>query len=329
MGTNEMATGTVNQSGQQKNNQWIKHLIAVNLREQKKNDLFQLLQNRKVTCDTAFAFIQREAKDNNDKDFFDFGLALRLLRNASPVELSKVELVLQRQIDTIRKIDDKKLDNDAKSRCIYALQNLIFSLSDRKFSNGKKNDFVPKILQDYHQMMLKGSTLGLDWDELSQSAYSDKYYVLEEPKWRFLDANLIKSKMDELAHYQAPVKEESKNTESKTPFRVIGGKVFWGDENEIPSFTDQEINQVLSCALTEFDVKDLKKHLPEFFNFVSETGKALNIVSEEIGYPEIHELVLATMHRMVEIGNNQQRKNLAEQTATAPKGKEDIFYHGK
>lgn len=322
MGANGMVAETVNQSGQRKGNQWIKHLIAVNLKEQKKNDLFKLLQKRKVTFNTAFTFMKKDAK------FVDFKLALLTLRNANcSASLSKVEVALQRQIDKISEMSD--MEDDNKSHCIYALQNLIFSLSDRKFPNGKKNDFVPKILQDYHQMMIKGSTLGLNWDELSQSAYSDKYYVLEEPEWRFLDVNLIKSKMDELVNYQAPVKEESKNTELKTPFRVIGGKVFWGDENEIPLFSDQEINQVLSCALTEFDVKDLKKHLPEFYNFMGETGKALNIVSEEIGYPEIHELVLATMRRMVEIGNNQQRKNLAEQTATVSKGKEDVFYYGK
>ena len=295
MGANGMVAETVNRSGQRKGNQWINYLRSSNLSEEKKIELFQIYQNRQETINQAWVFMKAHP------EFDDLQKASQLLNNAKcPSALGLVEVTLQRQIDKISKMSN--LNNDDKSRCLYTLQNLILRLNKKKFENGQKNDFMPKILQDYFQMTLKASMLGLKYDD---KAYSNEYHVANED-WRFLDLNLIRENMKYLSGLRAKVDvSHQQNTPKISQPNVDenGDSVFDYKVEKIKVQTEG-INQILSDVLTKFDPQYLKNHLPEFFNFVKDS---LNQKAGEVDYPVLHKAVLAIMHRVVEIGNEQQK----------------------
>ncbi|MCM1404124.1 MAG: hypothetical protein NC133_01260 [Prevotella sp.] len=285
-----------------------------------KNEILVNLTGKRKTMLEGAVFML----NNQAMPFPDLERALSLLNTANNAySLGAVEAALQTQIDTIRNTNTPGLTAENKTLCLFTLQNMIFALSDYQLKNGKENDYVPKILQDQYQMLLKGSSFNLDWDGLYDSAYSTPVHDGSNPtlaNWKFLDNDKIKSNMENLAHYQAvhdetylnemrPTKAEPQNENR------FDGPSSWGTV-ELNATTDAEVNRILNCAMHEFNAKNLKDNLPDFFNFVKESLVSLSNKPEDVNYRVLHEVVVSAMHKIVNLGHEQQKKSMMEQQAT-------------
>ncbi len=277
--------------------------------------LVKLTGKRKTMLEGAVFMLNNKAMQ-----FGDFDRALALLNNANnSYSLSAVEAALQTQIDFVRNTNTPELTPENKTLCLYTLQNMIFALSDFHLENGKENDYMPKILKDQYQMLLKGSAFNLDWDGLYNSSYSAPVHDGTNPtlaEWKFLDNDKIKNNMDNMAHYQAvhdesllndmrPAKDEQQNEKSTDSVKA------WGTV-ELSKTSDAEVNRILNYAMREFNSKNLKDNLPEFFNFVKESLIAHSTNAEEVNYQVLHEVVLSAMHKIVNLGQEQQKKTIME-----------------
>ncbi len=315
MGNNFVTTEqTLSQNETQVN--WTDLANKVHLDANRENEIHRKAQDKKDVMKQALSFMVH----HKTFKFDDLEKALKIIRDATSASaFGQAEVALQRQIDTIRKMSDVDMTIEDQSRCIYALQNLIFSLSDRKLPNKQKNDFVPKIIQDYGQMLLKGSMMGLDWERFEKSVYINKYQVPKDEQWRYLDPDLIKSNMEYLVSYRAKTTTQSINDQQIISTKTNQRSVVYDYCVREELMTDAEINQILSKAITKFDPLYLKNHFSEFFNFVKDEMLTTSKTPDEVEYPVLHKVVLKTMRYIVQIGNNQQMKAAITQMAETQK----------
>lgn len=304
-------TEATNQSQSGTDASWFNRLNNSSLSARKRTDLLIELTSKSDTIREGTTYMLRNSKIKFD----DFEHALALLKSANnSYSLGMVETALQSQIEVVQKMSNVDMPREKKSLCLYTLQNMIFALGDLHLKNGEKNDYVPRILQDLSQMMLKGSALGMEWDVLQDSVYSSDYYDLNNPtlaEWKFLDLNLIQKNMKEFAQYQSTSHDVTKQ-------RVVQGGngisakgntnvVTWGLV-ELAKTSHVDINRILNNALLKFDAKQLKTNLPEFFNFVRDSLEAQTQGNSEIDYRILNEMAVAAMHRIVDFGNEQQKR---------------------
>ncbi len=274
--------------------------------------LIEIANKRKTVLQGAMFMLNHKSLK-----FDDFERSLASLKTANnSYSLGAVEGALQAQINVILRMSEVDLSRKEKALCLYSLQNMIFGLRDFQLHNGKDNDYVPRLLQDQYQVLIKGSSQNMDWDQLNESCYSTEYYDLSNPvlaNFKFLDLNRIK-KNEKLLSQKHTV--ETTQTVDMTKKQSIpmsnDGVITWG-MLELEKTTDVEINQVLNKALAKFDAKNLKDNLPELFNFVKETLESQSKDQTAIDYKILNEIVVASMHRIVEIGSGQQRKAILEQ----------------
>lgn len=297
------------------------HVNESNLNAENKNDLLLKLTGKRKTMLEGAVFMK-----NKGAQFANFERALTLLKSANNAySLTAVEAALQTQIDAIREMKTPEMTLENKTLCLYTLQNMIFALSDFHLSNGKENDFMPKVLQDQYQMLLKGSNVDLEWDKMYDSVYSTEYHDKNNPtlaEWKFLDDKLIQNNLKNLASYQAVHDEtllsdmaQEKKVEHQQDKGTNGVK-FWGTV-ELNRISDVEINRILNEAMKQFNSKNLKDNLKDFFNFVKDSLVEQNVGEEEVNYRILHEVVLSVMQQIVEIGNDQQKKSMLEQSQAA------------
>lgn len=314
---NHSAT-TVNNPNVKRNYDLNNHVMESKLPN--KNELLVKLTGKRKTMLEGAVFML----GNKAMQFGDLDRALALLNTANnSYSLSAVEAALQTQIDVVRNTNTPELTQENKTLCLYTLQNMIFALSDYHLENGKENDYMPKILQDQYQMLLKGSSFNLDWDNLYNSAYSTQAHDGTNPtlaEWKFLDNDKIKSNMENMAHYQAVHDESYLNdmrgakTEQQKDQNADNVKS-WGTV-ELSKTSDAEVNRILNYAMREFNSKNLKDNLPEFFNFVKESLVAHSANAEDVNYQVLHEVVLSAMHKIVNLGHEQQKKSMMENNQT-------------
>lgn len=300
---------TVNQAKSKREYDLYNHISNSNLTGMRKTELLIDLTGKRRTMLEGSAFMLKHPTLRFD----DFERALEILNRAnSASSLGFVEAALQVQIDAIRRMKAVDLSQEQKSLCLYTLQNMIFALSDFHLAKDKKNDYVPRILQDQYQMLLKGSQMNMDWNILNDSSYSTQYSNFMNPtllNWKFLDLDLIKKNMKDLSRYQTAGNDAIKNQSTVKNNHEITS---WG-MHELNLVSSEKLNQILSEALTKFDSNHLSNNVHEFFNFVKDALESQNKDAGEIDYRVLHEIVLATMQRIVEIGNDQQKKALFQQ----------------
>lgn len=311
MGTN--TTTTVNHGRTRRNFNLVDRIESSTLTPQDKTELLINLTGKRRTLLEGAVFMLKNATIKFD----DFERALALLNSANNAgSLSFVEAALQKQIDVIRRMDDMDLTPENKALCLYTLQNMIFALSDFHLGKNQVNDFVPRILQDQYQMLMKGSALNVNWDALNDSTYSAEYCDANNPtlaQWKFLDSNLIQRNMENMSNSSVG-DDNSINTKLNLAKRkqVVqvndDGVISWGTF-ELESTDDEEINNLLNQALAKFDTTDLKQDLLTIFNIVDDATTQSN--QSEAIHGILHKVVLNSMQRIVEIGNNQQKKNLS------------------
>jgi len=303
-----------------RNNFDLSNYITTNpkLSGQQKADLLANLTGKRKTMLQGSVFMLNHPK----LKFDDFENALVALNRANTAHsLGAVEIALQAQIDAIRRMSDKDIQPDEKALCLYSLQNMIFALSDFHLAKDQQNDYVPQILQDQYQMLLRGSNKNLNWDSLNESIYSEQYRDPNNPtlaNWRFLDRDVIKQNMDDMMHVKTTGKEMIReNTFPKIPQdldgKIINGVIKWGDV-ELNKTPREKINRIIVEAMRKFDTENLKDHLPQFFNFVKDEMKNQNENAGEVSYQVLHEVVLSAMHKFVEIGNDQQKREMLEKS---------------
>lgn len=323
-----MRTENVQTSVVNKGTNIYNHVVSTDLKKKSKKDLLlELTGKRKTMLEGAVFMLHSKMKfDHLDR-------ALTALQNANnSYGLAAVEAALQTQIDVILDMDElgstkeeKNLSKAETSACLFTLQNMIYALSDYKFKNGAENDYVPKLLQDQYQMLLKGSTLGLDWDRLNKSAYSTKFRDRNNPvlaKWDFLDARKIQKNMTDMARYQVEHDEKILNNlrsvqveEPVVEEEVNTGLVDYG-AHEVTETPNPVMSQIFSKALRRFDSKSLRvdpQAKKELYNFVK--GSVADPKADEYTqyYPVVNDMSLAVMHRLADIASIQQRRAMAEQ----------------
>lgn len=288
---------------------WVSLANSVQLTARRRAELLIELAAKKRTIVQGGLFML----DHKKLKFDDFDRALQLLNRAkTPYDLGAVETALQTQIDVIlRMADNVDLTIEEKSLCLYALQNMIFGLSDYQLPNERENDFVPKILQDHAQVILKGTSKGMDWNELNDYCYTEKYQDLNNPvlaQFKFLDFNRIKE-LDKIVaqNHTVAVRQEKHNT-----IQSNAGVITWGIL-EFEKTAHVDVNKILNQALARFDTIDLKNHPENLFNFVKDSVEAQNKNPEVVNYQILHEIAVAAMHRIVEIGRGLQRQNFSAQ----------------
>ncbi len=310
MGTNVVGAGRINLA---------ERINRAKLPDQQKTNLLIELVDKDETIREGVCFMLR-----NLTAFENFGRAIQYLKCAqsSYSMLGFVETSLQKQIDIISHVDVNVLGLEKTTLCLCALQNMIMALGYVQTSKDKPNEYMPHLLQDFCQMMQKGGSLEIDTKSLKESVYSTKYRDPNHPNRKFIDANAIQRNMEDLSRYQATgndkinqkinaVKEEPFYQEE--PFEVESNRNAMSGITNVYPTTDERVNRVLKVALDRFDVKDLKNNLPGFYNFAKKAFKEQYQDGEQIDYLTLHENILTVMQRIVEIGNNQQRKRLAEQ----------------
>lgn len=326
MGTiNANSVSTVNQVNRTKpvsrtaNYSFVNHLVGSNLEENHKKNLLLELTGKHKTMVEGVAFMLK----HRSLKFNDFDRAMSLLNQANnSYSLTAVEAALQTQINVIRDMSTSVISQENKSLCLYTLQNMIFALSDYHLKNGKENDYVPKILQDQYQMLLKGSVAKLDWEQLNESVYSSEYKQADHPtlgKWKFLDDKLIKKNMDQMLRYQSMNDETLINrlyANSDKSFDLDAEIINWGNV-ELIQANDDEINQILESALTKFNAENAKNNINEIFNLVKNSLTEKSIEKNLSNYPSLQKITSTVMQRIVEVGSQQQHKTMMKQNQQA------------
>lgn len=301
------------------NYSFVNRLVGSNLDEDHKKNLLLELTGKHKTMVEGVAFMLR----HRNIKFNDFDRAMTLLNQANnSYSLTAVEAALQTQINVIRDMNPELISQEDKGLCLYTLQNMIFALSDYHLKNGKENNYVPKILQDQYQMLLKGSVAKLDWESLSDSVYTSEYMQPNHPtlgKWKFLDDKLIKKNMDQMLRYQSMHDETLINSlysNNNKTFDLNAEIVNWGNV-ELIKANDEEINQILESALTKFNAENAKNNVSEIFNLVKNSLTEKSVEKNLSNYPSLQKITVNVMQRIVEVGSQQQRKMIMKQNQQA------------
>ena len=315
---NHSAT-VVNQRKSSRNYDLAEHLDRSNLPAERKNELLMQLTGKRKTMLQGAVFMLNQAPIKFDS----LERALTLLNNANnSYQLGAVEAALQTQINTVCDLNTPDLTPENKTLCLYTLQNMIFALSDYNLKNDKENDYMPKILQDQYQMMLKGSTLGLDMDRLNKSTYSTQYHDDQNPtlaQWEFLDDQAIKQNMENITRYQLgrddAILDNLRDTSvEETTQKTENSIVNYGTVTVEPA-EEQKIKKFISMGLDKFNTKNLKdpNNLKELYNFAK--NSVVDSKSDEytVNYPIVNELAFAMVHRIAETGSTLQSQTIMKQ----------------
>ena len=230
--------------------------------------------------------------------------------------LGPVEVALQKQINVIQMMSDVDLSKEQKSLCLYSLQNMILGLGFMGLQQGVNNSYVPRLAQDQYQMLIKGHNQGWDWDTLNDSCYSHQYRDLSNPvlaDFNFLDLHLIEKNNKMIAQNQSPALTQKVKDQPNPNTITPNARVKTWGMLDFERATDVEINKILNQALIMFDKSNLQNNLPALFNFVKDSVISQSKDIDAVDYGVLHEIVVAAMHRIVEIGSEQQRKLVEQQ----------------
>ena len=309
-------TEAINQS--RNNSDWVNQINNVHLSARRKTELLIELAAKKRTIVNGGLFMQ----NHKTVDFDDYDHALELLDRAKTAyDLGAVETALQSQIESIlRMADGVDLTVEEKSLCLYALQDMIFGLSDHELPHERVNDYTPKILQDHAQVILKGTSKGMDWNYLNDYCYTEKYQDPSNPvlsQFKFLDLNLIKE-LDKIVTQKNTTVATQRVHEAPNAIQCKNGMITW-DILEFEKNSQVNVDKILNDARAKFDAIDLRNHVSDLFNFVKDSVKKQNQKPEAINHQVLYEITVAAMYRIVEIGSERQR--VASQQSSMDEGR--------
>ena len=305
-----MGAEVINQSKVAKRNySLVDHINSSTLDPKAKTELLIRLTGKRRTMLNGAVFMMQ----NPDLlRFDDFDHALEALAGVNnEYGLGSVEVYLQREIDAVRRLSDKTLSVENKSLCLYTLQNMMLALGDYEVKEGQKSGYMPKFLQDECQMMLKAANLNMDLDRVRESVRSSAYRDTRNPtlaNWDFLDSDLVKKNMESMSHNRVEEKTVVDVTPKQEGRPQVSDTRYLG-RARISDATDQEVNRILGKALARFNSFNLQDNLYEFFNFVKDSFQSSSQdVEMTTDYNTLHEVVLATLQRMVEMSSAQQQR---------------------
>ena len=283
-----------------------------------KNELLLKLTGKRRTMLEGAVFMLK----NKSLQFSDFERALARLDMVNNSHgLGAVESALQTQIEVVRDMNTPEMTPEKKTLCLYTLQNMIFGLSDFQLKNNKENDYVPKILQDQYQMLLKGSEEGLDWEKLNDSTYTTEYRDYKNPtlaKFKFLDNRLIKKNLENMVRLHSSTEENALSDLREQPYDAfyddtditsMDGQINYG-LLDIQRTTDKDVAKILNKVMLKFNKEDLRHDTTSFFNFLKlSLGQDLDPEKNVI----FQKTVVTFMHLTVEFGHKIQNKNAMQQ----------------
>ncbi len=318
----------------------INHVLTSSLDATAKNDLLLSSSGKQSTMREGKAFLV-----NHPVLKKDFGKALLKLRDAKNYEsLGAVELEYQKQIDMICDMKETEITKEKKTLCLYTLQNLIFGLKDHKIEGEKENTYTPKIAQDHYQMLLKGSSEGLDWDKLNSSVYTNEFQDETNPtlaNWKFLDARLIRSNMDKINdktnRFSSSPLNNSHFFEEVQPTPAEQNNLYHDDKGlvrnwnsaEVYNTEDKRIAKCLSKMYASYnkvynfsditnqdwDSKEASTKravgIQNLWNFVKDSVTTEK--NPEVDHSKIDGIVKGLLRLGVEIGHRQQNQNMAQE----------------
>ena len=303
----------------------LESINRLKINESDKNDLINKLDNKKATIMGVFNWML----NNKHLKFSNLEFAIKkyhLFNQTNVVSLlGQVDIALQAEIGVIMNMpervnekDQSKLSHEEKSMCLYALQGFQFMLSDIKMKDDKSAGYVNRTVIDKQQMMIKGTSLGFDWDQLDESTYNNDYSVPWDPSWHLVDLNKIQENMQDLVRYQATGNNKIKrnlNEVKSHGFKLDEkGEIIWEEDKvDMLKLSDAQIDKILNDALTQFSTKDLKNNLSTIYNFTRDALKSQSQNPDEIDYPVIQEFTMKILRHMVNIAQKQQMKSVSAQ----------------
>lgn len=318
----------------------INHIVTSSLDAEAKNNLLLSSSGKQSTMREGKAFLV-----NHPVLKKDFGKALLKLRDAKNYEsLGAVELEYQKQIDMICDMKETEITKEKKTLCLYTLQNLIFGLKDHKIEGEKTNTYTPKIAQDHYQMLLKGSSEGLDWDKLNSSVYTNEFQDESNPtlaNWKFLDARLIRSNMDKINdktnRFSSSPLNDSHFFEEVQPTPAEQNNLYHDDKGLVQCWDKVEtyktdnstiakhlsklhtsynkINNFSDITNQDWDSKEASTKravgIQNLYNFVK--SSVTTEKNPEVDHSKLDSIVKGLLRLGVEIGHQQQNQNMAQE----------------
>ena len=94
---------------------------------------------------------------------------------------------------------------------------------------------------------------------------------------------------------------------------MVDNKITWGTQ-DLYKVSDAELKRIVNSTLEKFNAKNLNDHLPEFFNFVKDS---LQERIPDADYKILHDVALSVARGVVTMANDQQKKDVMQQNATA------------
>lgn len=227
------------------------------------------ITGRRRTIMQAAVFMLKSGVNNFEAPFLEFnegkGLntvhefkhlktALDYLTKANDSSaLERVEYELQEEINKIREKESSVTNKKRFAMCLYALQNMIFGLTDYQFKTGVENNFVPKLITDQYELMQVAAEKRYTWDMIKQTIYVPKYseeLTEELSDWQFIDKKAIENnlkdiKEDNYQRYDLSFKDKMFYDEEH------GYRYHW-DKASISTISEEEYQKYQADVIKEF-----------------------------------------------------------------------------
>lgn len=297
--------------------------------------LLKLTGKRKTLTNNCLAMMRHPELAES----FDEVLRTFRYKVVNPENLGFVENALQKLSEVIKK---SNVPNEQKSSFMFTSQSIQMQLSDVQFEN-QENNYMPNILQDYFQMILKGASKGIPVDKLDAVVYSDKYQDKNDPlmaNFKYLDSNKVNEVnniLDDKTNRRSVTLQEEilgRTVIETKPQQVIQNSATFVNKKVVNIDTDfkeishAEKSQFIGKMFAKCDKEDLRNvfnhdwengqvdtkwtvSMKNVFNFVKDTLTVGN--PNEVSYTNIHKAVKLFMRYGLEVGHSLQQESMRQQ----------------
>lgn len=253
---------------------------------------------------------------NGNPKFTELKQAFQELRNVKyDTGFGKVEILLQRQIDSILKMPE--INHEKKSQYLCVIQKTILSLGRYPLPNRRENHYMPKLEQELKDVYIMCDMMGINRKQLTEKLYSNEYHVNFDSDWKYLPRENILRAKENLKNVQRQKRTEAQTVDPRS--RMQGGMIPLNRQG-IKESSDKKLDYLLGEAYTKFDLNpsNLNFNYDALFGFVEEsvTNSHSELVENNTELDKIvQETFSALVRRVYEIGYDIQQRRALEQGA--------------
>ncbi len=253
--------------------------------------------------------------------FVVFDDLIKALKNCKvakgPDSLNRVEMYLEAQIRNIRRMQvTKDFTQETKAWYITTLQEIQFDLPYIKFRNGVINDYVPQISKDILALKKKTKQMGIEWEEV-QKHIVDQENRMDQGNLEATDFSapeiIDQDKLKEYdkyitQNYRALTPDEQYLAKQRNNYQINDGIINFSVYN-LEKTAGIDADKICDLAKAKFDATNL--NVSELYNFVRATVTNKSANPENIDAHALHNLVVASMDKIIQKGIERQRMNVA------------------